>query len=406
MKELRMKTETVETKDTRDTAGSLNGLSDAASVEEADAPVAMTSLLASLRTLVPLKTMSDAHLESLLAAVRQEQAYAGQVVLRRGSCDGEHVYLRHGRLRLNDEQGHVQTLGSGQSLLPIAQSQPRRLMAVAETDCGLLRINSERLDQLLTWSQVADYLHLVISVQRELDADVDWMMRLLKSNLFLKVSPLNVEQIFSCLSQVTVRAGEQVIRQGDLGDCCYFIKTGEALVTRQKEGVLEHLASIGCGRCFGEDALVNDAPRNANVTMSSDGVLLRLHKQDFFKLLREPLVASVPLVDLAQTLEAYTPVDVRSEEEYTQAHLPCAVNIPLNLLAIKARLLDKARPYLLYCDTGRRSRAAAHLLVQQGYQVQALGDCAVLFNQARYGQWLQDPHTYVLRDGQSLATSI
>jgi hypothetical protein len=54
-----------------------------------------------------------------------------------------------------------------------------------------LRIG-ERLDQLLTWSEIADYLQLRISRQRDLDEDIDWMMTVLRSNLFFKAPPINV----------------------------------------------------------------------------------------------------------------------------------------------------------------------------------------------------------------------
>lgn len=179
--------------------------------------------------------------------------------------------------------------------MPIAHHQPRAFTAIAESDCSLLRIDSDRLDKLLTWSEVADYLQLSISRQRDLDEDVDWMMTVLKSNLFFKVPPLNVEHIFSRLTPQVVYSGDVIIRQGEMGDFCYFIKEGEAEVTRHIDGKRQHLATIGIGRCFGEDALVNETVRNASVSMSSDGVLMRLDKQDFYRLLKEPNVASIEL---------------------------------------------------------------------------------------------------------------
>src|SRR5690606_21480031 len=131
--------------------------------------------------------------------------------------------------------------------------QPRQVTAIAETDCSLLRIANEQLDKLLTWSQVADYLQLNMSRERDLDEDIDWMMTVLRSNLFFKVPPLNVEHIFSRLTPQVVYAGDVIIRQGEIGDRCYFIKEGEAEVIRYQDNKREHLANIGVGRCFGED---------------------------------------------------------------------------------------------------------------------------------------------------------
>lgn len=354
------------------------------------------------RTLVPLKDMSESHLLALLENAVAEVVCAGQTLFSAGSYDGQHVYLLHGDVALVDAEG-VRTQIKGRStLFPITHQQPRTCTAVAETDCSVLRIDSEQLDKMLTWSQVADYLQLIISRERDLDEDMDWMMVILRSNLFFKVSPLNVEQIFSRLTPQVVYAGDVIIRQGELGDHCYFIKEGEADVTRHTDrNKREHLATIGVGRCVGEDALVNETVRNATVMMRTDGVLMRLEKQDFYRLLKEPSVATLSLADLTQELaKGLVAVDVRSEEEYSEAHLPQAVNIPLNILSIKSRLLSKDKLYVFYCDTGRRSRAAAHLLTQHGYRALALDNCAQLFSPMSAQQFLTDTHNYVLRNGE------
>lgn len=355
------------------------------------------------RALVPLKDMSENHLLALLDDAQVEVACAGQTLFTSGSYDQDHVYLLHGDVTLTAADGTVALIKGRATLMPLAHRQPRRHTAVAQSDCSLLRINSERLDKLLTWSEVADYLQLSISRQRDLDEDIDWMTTVLKSNLFYKVPPINVEDIFSRLTPQVVYTGDVIIRQGEIGDQCYFIKEGEAEVTRHLEDKRQHLANISVGRCFGEDALVNEAPRNASVTMRTDGVLMRLEKQDFYRLLKEPNVAKVALEELPTRLtQGAVAVDVRSEEEYSEEHLQQAVNIPLNLLSLKSRLLALTQTYIFYCDTGRRSRAAAHLLTQQGYQALALADCVELFNDHRWQHLLDDSHNYVLREGRSV----
>ncbi len=358
--------------------------------------------LALSRTLVPLKGMSKNHLLELLRGVEIEMMCAGQVIFQRGSYDAKHIYLLHGDVNLLDENENQTLIKGRSSLLPIAHHQPRLFTAIAVSDSSILRLDSERLDKLLAWSQVADYLQLNISRQRDLDEDSDWMMTVLRSNLFFKVPPINVEDIFTRLTPQVVYAGDVLIRQGELGDQCYFIKEGEADVWQNTSADRQLLATIGVGRCFGEDALVNDAPRNASVIMRTAGVLMRLGKQDFYRLLKEPQVASIALERLQEQLDAgAVAVDVRSEEEYAELHLLSAVNVPLNLLGIKSRMLDKQRKYIFYCDTGRRSRAATHLLTQQGFQACALDDCVNLFSQPRWQSFLDDRFNYVLRDGQA-----
>ena len=55
-----------------------------------------------------------------------------------------------------------------------------------------------------------------------------------------------------------------------------------------REGI--KLAELGVGDTFGEEALIAEAKRNATVTMLTDGVLMRLNKQDFRELMNEPLL--------------------------------------------------------------------------------------------------------------------
>lgn len=358
--------------------------------------------LTQARSLVPLKEMGQNHLGALLQGHEPQVVFAGQPLFQAGAYDGEHVYLLHGRACLEWPSGERESISGRETLMPLAQSQPRYATAWAETDCSVLRLNSERLDKLLTWSQVADYLQLIIARQRDLDEDIDWMMTVLRSNLFFKVPPLNVEQIFYRLKPRLVEAGDTVIRQGEMGDVCYFLKEGRAEVHRHKGGHWQHLADIEPGRCFGEDALVEDAPRNARVRMLTDGVLMCLDKQDFYRLLREPEVPETPLDAWRQAQEQdLVLIDCRSEEEYDQGHLPYAVNVPLGLLAIKSPLLQEQVEYLCYCDTGRRSRATTHLLRQQGYIARALGACPQLFADADQRKHLTSTEQYLLRDGRA-----
>jgi len=63
-------------------------------------------------------------------------------------------------------------------------------------------------------------------------------------------------------------------------------------------------------------------------------------------------------------------VDVRSPSEFRSAHVEGALNLPLPELAEAApdRLPDKARPLVLYCQSGMRSASAQQWLQAQGYQ--------------------------------------
>lgn len=329
--------------------------------------------LATAKTLAPLNSLRPSYLDDLFNHVSVQTVLKGQALFQFGQVDGQHIYLLHGEVQLFSEQGEEAGRASEDSSLPLAHAQPRQLSAQALTDCSVLRVDSDYLDRMVSWSQISDYLLAELCGERDLDEDMEWIQTVLKSNLFYKVPPINVEMIFDRLHPRVVMAGDAIIRQGEIGDECYFIKEGDAVVEhRDRTGVSKKLADISVGRCFGEDALVNETVRNASVTMKTDGVLMVLKKTDFLLLRKEPMVEEITESEAATLLESPVYVDVRTDEEYSLGHLSFSANIPLGLLSLKKRLLDPAKPYVFYCDTGRRSRAAAYLLAKQGYNTMAL----------------------------------
>ena len=67
--------------------------------------------------------------------------------------------------------------------------------------------------------------------------------------------------------------------------------------------------------------------------------------------------------------EGYIILDVRTQEEYDEGHIPGAVVISHEEIAEKAEgvLTDKDQLILVYCRSGRRSKIAAEALVELGY---------------------------------------
>ena len=67
--------------------------------------------------------------------------------------------------------------------------------------------------------------------------------------------------------------------------------------------------------------------------------------------------------------EGYIILDVRTQEEYDQGHIPGAIVISHEEIADKAEnvLTDKDQLILVYCRSGRRSKLAAEALVELGY---------------------------------------
>ena len=330
-----------------------------------------------LQAFVPVNALTEDHLNTLLRDTQVEVLCRGQTLCQRGDYDNAHIYLLSGSVAIDSGAGPVLQIEAGDPLarFPLAHHQPRLETVTAADDCQIIRFNSDRLDSMLAWDQAANYITLDITGQRDLDEDADWMLTLLRSNLFYKVPPMNIRQILTRFHPVFAHSGEVVIRQGEVGDCCYFIKEGSVSVYRaaDEKSKSDLVAELGVGRCFGEDALVNDVPRNATIAMRENGVLMKLDKQDFYLLLKPPQVHSLSLNGLDRELMAGAVLlDVRSQDEFDRAHAAQALNMPLTILKLKSRLLDRNTRYITYCNSGRRSSAAAFLLAEDGYQVTVL----------------------------------
>ena len=78
--------------------------------------------------------------------------------------------------------------------------------------------------------------------------------------------------------------GQNVFSQGELGDRVYILLSGKAEVVRKGNngvGSEEILASLGPGECFGEMALLDNAPRNASVRCVQPMTVLSIPKREF-----------------------------------------------------------------------------------------------------------------------------
>ena len=72
---------------------------------------------------------------------------------------------------------------------------------------------------------------------------------------------------------------------------------------------------------------------------------------------------------IMDTETGYVILDVRTEAEFAERHIPGAILIPDYELAerAEAELPDKDQMILVYCRSGRRSKNAAQILVSLGY---------------------------------------
>jgi CRP-like cAMP-binding protein len=327
-----------------------------------------------LQELVPLNAISQERFKEMSEKIVIEEVLAGKYLFRKGDQDNQSIYLLEGKVNLIDGFRKVTSeveAGTDISRYPIANQQPRSLSARAAKKVIIARIDSSLLDVFLTWDQ--SRTTEVVEIGAE--SNQDWMTRILQSEAFAKIPPSMIQSLLIKMETVPVKAGDVIIRQGDSGDYFYTLHEGRCAVTRQDTPDSEEqlLAELSDGDSFGEDALVSDAKRNATVSMLTDGLLMRLAKEDFIELLKNPLVRRVDYEQAATMVDdGAVWVDVRTPDEYDYGALGDSVNIPLSCLRDELPELVFNSEYIICCDTGRRSESAGFLLSHKGLDVYVL----------------------------------
>jgi rhodanese-related sulfurtransferase len=305
--------------------------------------------------------------------------------------NSQSLYLLKGNIGLKFEDGTKAVLRAGSDLAryPVGGGRTKLLLAIALTEIEIVRIDTDLLDIMMTWDQLAGYEQSGHRHEPAKPAGTpparsagSWMKQTsvfsadtLQTGVFSRLPPSNIDEMFRRMTSVPAQAGQVIIRQGAEGDYYYLIESGIASVTREINSGENHqlLAELKAGDAFGEEALVSDNKRNATVTMQSDGMLMRLNKQDFIELLKAPLLASISLAEAeAKVAAGAVWLDVRFPSEFKYDHLPGAINAPLHEIRSVLGKLDPQKQYIAYCQTGRRSSAAVFIMAQHGFSAWVL----------------------------------
>lgn len=307
---------------------------------------------------------------ALLERSPRRQAGAGQwltgdarglrdhLVLLAGDLEVQRTWTgRDGRERVSAWRIAVNADGPGFSLLSAAGSG-MRVRACADSE--VLAIDSEALDELLGWSHLGDH-----------------RLPLKHLKVFHKVPLENVQAAFDRMTERVVEAGETIVTQGDAGDAYYVIQSGEAevWVTDPLTDDSARVTVLGAGDGFGEESLLLEGSRTATVKMISPGRLLVLGKPDFDQLLKPGMVAEVDAAAARDLLErgAAKLIDCRYPAEYEEGRIPGAQLVPLDRLRREGVFtVDPQARYIVYCRSGRRSRAAVFLLRERGVEAVSL----------------------------------
>lgn len=323
----------------------------------------------------PLDSLTPESLKEIAEKLVVHELKTGDSVFTEGDKDDQHVFLYTGNINLVKAGKTLKVIeaGTADAKSAIAHIIPRNFSCIAASDAVIFKIDADLLDLMLAWDQTGSFQVEELS---ESDGDDDWMSRILQTEAFRRIPPANIQAIFTSLEDINVNIGDKIITQGDPGDYFYILKSGRCMVTRKMPGQDNDikLADLDAGATFGEEALISDAERNASIVMLTKGTLSRLSKENFLKLLNEPMIEKVDYTTANLKVgngEAIW-LDVRLPAEYESAHIDSAVHMPLIFLRMKISELDQMINYIVYCDTERRSSSASYILSEKGFKTTVL----------------------------------
>jgi CRP-like cAMP-binding protein len=326
----------------------------------------MRPTVEALRRLGPLAGLSSQRLGELAQVAMVERVPRGADPLKDRPAQDQSLFLLAGELLLAFEGGGTLVVvgGSEEARLALNRGAQPLTRCKAITDVDLVALDDEVLDILATWDDVAAGANT--SPMRKAVPSLGN----LRGGAFARLPAAHIDELLKRFERRKTAPDEVVIREGDEGDSYYVVEAGRFQVERLVGGAKVVLAELKSGEAFGEEALVSEAKRNATVVSLAEGELLRLGREDFNELLREPLLRRLSFADAADKVRRGALwLDVRYPSEYQYDKLPGAINVPLAEVRNMFAVLERSKEYVAYCQSGRRSAAAAFLFAQRGFNV-------------------------------------
>lgn len=232
--------------------------------------------------------LSEEEIVELSKLFKQESFHSKSKIIKQGEAGDRFYLIKSGvvAVRIQNSQGvekEVATLYEGDFFGEIAllKEVPRTATCLALNDVVVWSLDKESFSHY-----VKERFSVSISVERAIA-----IMRLISAMpLFKELSPTQMRQLASSFISRKMKPGEPVIQQGEPGKEFFVIEKGECVVKiKGEQGKEQEVATLSKGECFGEMALLSNAPRSATIQAVTEVELLVLSKENFDEMIKSSL---------------------------------------------------------------------------------------------------------------------
>ncbi|MCB0200094.1 MAG: cyclic nucleotide-binding domain-containing protein [Anaerolineae bacterium] len=243
-----------------------------------------------LRQMPLFSAMSRDEIELLAGRLQPRQIKAGRDIVRQGDPADDFFVVASGQVEVivQDEQGANETVnrlarGDYFGELALLRTAVRSATCRAVTTSQVLALSRADFDQLVRGH---------FSLRSKLDESVQRWELLRTLPLFAELDGVQVQAVAAGMHSQRFGPGQEIVREGEVGDLFYVVETGRVQVFLGARGTERVLRQSGPGEYFGEIALLAAAPRTASVRALEETTLLALRKDNFERLVAENLYAS------------------------------------------------------------------------------------------------------------------
>ncbi len=270
----------------------------------------------------------------------------GAIVVREGEAADAFYVVASGHARAvkradDGEEVPLGAMGPGDSFgeLALVEHTTRAASVRASSELVVLRLDRAIFEAL-------------VEQDSRLRAALDLHVKRLHLQDFLRLYtafaalPPAALQVFLREAQdITVEAGERVVREGERSGPMYVVRDGRLRAYRN-DGKRKHLAFLRRGEFFGEVSMFRSAPREATIEALTRCSLLRINRRTFDRLMQKYPEFRASIEERVSQYEyqkvARVPLDFA--DEILPADLGCSVSQPNQPLEPSARSVEIDTP--------------------------------------------------------------